>query len=84
MRKYLRPHYNPEIPNGAIDWGEGLELVDHDKGHGVIQIVPFLCLGAIMSASMGTVVRHDVPPVLQEVGASVWKDFHFFVGTAAI
>lgn len=70
MRKYLRPHYNPEISNGAIDWGEGLELVDHDKGHGVIQIVPFLCLGAIVSASMGTRVRHDV-------GGVPWLDMVF-------
>ncbi|NTV64216.1 MAG: hypothetical protein HGA65_11860, partial [Oscillochloris sp.] len=69
LRNHVRPHYNPEISNGGVDWAEAIDLVEHGAS-GVIQIVPFLCLGAIVSAAMGSRVRHDI-------GGVPWLDVVF-------
>lgn len=69
LRNHVMPHYDPEISNGGLDWAEALDLVEHGAS-GVIQIVPFLCLGAIVSAAMGSRVRYDV-------GSVPWLDVIF-------
>ncbi|NTU79875.1 MAG: hypothetical protein HGA45_10805 [Chloroflexales bacterium] len=69
LRNHVRPHYSPEISNGGVDWAEAMDLVEHGAS-GVIQLVPFLCLGGIVSAAMGSRVRHDV-------GGVPWLDVVF-------
>lgn len=69
LRNHVTPHYSPEISNGGVDWAEAMDLVEHGAS-GVIQLVPFLCLGAIVSAAMSSRVRH-------EVGGVPWLDIVF-------
>ncbi len=66
LRNYAKPYYEPEISNGGVDWAEALNMVEHGAS-AVLQLVPFLCLGSIISAAMGSQVRH-------EVGGVPWLD----------
>jgi predicted nucleotide-binding protein (sugar kinase/HSP70/actin superfamily) len=69
LRAHVQPHYSPEISNGGLDWAEALDLVQHGAS-GVIQLVPFLCIGAIVSGAMG-------PRAREEVGGVPWVELVF-------
>ncbi len=69
LRDYAKPYYEPEISNGGVDWAEALNMVEHGAS-AVLQLFPFLCLGSIISAAMGSEVRHMV-------GGVPWLDVVF-------
>lgn len=65
----IKSYYHPHIVNGGFSMGTAIDMARNGCA-GLLHIVPFLCVGSIIAAAMGSRIRADI-------GGIPWLDVVF-------